>query len=1003
MIKVHDMWLSKKIEKDPETKRTLKEISKLITDYSDATKITKQKFWSIQNFRHIDIGRCFRPRAITYIIALFITMVTATLLFYLGIADFQHLVDLSKFALSISVPILVLGITLSNAIKGMDKESRFATEYLKESCRTISFTCLTFLTVLAGVFLVLINEPTTRLASIIFLCFFSFGVGGTIWCLMSQVYVIVETINCMTPEISTKMASNYSARKTIHAFMKKAYIDVWMGKFSELLETELKKFENVFHYNEYDEKYYFADNEKRYPINLPKKVDAKVGFRDYNLGKLKKINRSLETKKAELYLTPNSYITEECGILYCTEECNKLSKLIEKRKFCKYRKDKYIEAENSFWNDHHRKLFNSIRKAVEAEDVAQFREYLISIESIFIAIRYARKNSLLRKYTNRDYNKYRFLRIYSSSMKWILQLKIEDEVRAFFIEEIVESIERQAKDDIASGDWYTIDTFKWIFRDTYKLFEQHKNTPLWEKRAEIGRFYYYAEYALADKTLNLSDEQALQIKLTLHTGIVSWLRVAIKNEDKGLIKDLCESARKLAFPDKTITFTPNKLVTQHFILCGKMLKHLTCDTPTIDGKIFQSLLFDEYDHSTKYGYNYKELVDFYIENRKNNLREYLHEFCETVWEDDRPLCGVRHGTPHYDFDGTDLDYAFIYLALLMISENEQKRAIEFWHYNIKDKIKTLEKAANIIEFYNFESQKNIFEKWMDDCAELYKNQEEQKVAEAPLNPNKVSEYIDSFWTGYKERNTFLKFCFKYGYYAIIETAITKGIRRLPKTIFLEKTHECGSIGTSSGSEVSASCDKELIRKLIKHTSNDNNETANNIENALNQACQWLQGKGLRETEGIIVYCGNTFIEGELYKNEYYVPSWKNEKEKYFSGYYKNYPIKIIYNRGEIEKCVALELRGWKGIQVRADIIDKENFGNLKVRGKSEDEITKDIEKDPKLTIDDRNKLKGTCLAEYELYWQVDNNNLPDQMTISMVKETDVKDGSSGQIIPPIDS
>ena len=324
--------------------------------------------------------------------------------------------------------------------------------------------------------------------------------------------------------------------------------------------------------------------------------------------------------KARLYLTPNLYVSKECGKIYYEENSKELEKA-KKITFCKFRKDKYIGAKGAFWNDHYFKLFGSIRKAIEAEDVAQFREYLKSVESIFTAIRCARKNSLLRKHSGPDYNKYRFLRIYSFSMKWILQLKIEEEVRVLFIEEIADSIERQARDDIVRGDWYTLDTFKWIFRDIYKLFEQHKNTALWQERARIGRFYYYAEDILASEIKNLSDEQILQIKITIHKGMISWLLVAMKNEDTELIKDLCRSARKLVFPDNKITFTPNDLVIQHFILCGKMLKSLAGETSPIDGKIFKSLLFDEYDHDTKNDYNYNELVDFYIENRENNQIE----------------------------------------------------------------------------------------------------------------------------------------------------------------------------------------------------------------------------------------------------------------------------------------------------------------------------------------------------------------------------------------------
>ena len=77
------MWLSQKINKDPEAKKTLRELTKLIKAYSDAPKITRQKFWSI------DIGKAFRPRTAAY----FGIITTMAVLFYIAkfeLSDFQR-------------------------------------------------------------------------------------------------------------------------------------------------------------------------------------------------------------------------------------------------------------------------------------------------------------------------------------------------------------------------------------------------------------------------------------------------------------------------------------------------------------------------------------------------------------------------------------------------------------------------------------------------------------------------------------------------------------------------------------------------------------------------------------------------------------------------------------------------------------------------------------------------------------------------------------------------
>ena len=275
------MWLSQKIKKD--TEEALKDISKSIKKYSDATRITKTKF------RSIDIGTAFRPKKWTYFTAIIITATVVSLLYYMSQIAIDNLREILLLSLRISVPILVLGITLSNAIKSLDKESRFATEYIQESCRTIRFTCLTFSTVLAGLFAYLFSQPENILALSFFFCFFAISTGGTIWCLMSQVYLIVVIIKCMDPKISTKMASNYAARKTIHAFLKKTYNDIWMKKHSELLQAELHNCKKVFHYNDSYIKSFSLDNDKKYVFNYPKIVDSRVGYRDYNLRLLKKL------------------------------------------------------------------------------------------------------------------------------------------------------------------------------------------------------------------------------------------------------------------------------------------------------------------------------------------------------------------------------------------------------------------------------------------------------------------------------------------------------------------------------------------------------------------------------------------------------------------------------------------------------------------------------------------------------------------------------------------
>jgi len=101
--------------------------------------------------------------------------------------------------------------------------------------------------------------------------------------------------------------------------------------------------------------------------------------------------------------------------------------------------------------------------------MAQFRKYLESIEGIHVFFRRARKNRLIRKYLEPDYEKYRYLRLYSKSVKWLLEStnKIEEDVLELLLDTLIESIQQQVQDDIKSGDWCVLDSLKWLIPVIY--------------------------------------------------------------------------------------------------------------------------------------------------------------------------------------------------------------------------------------------------------------------------------------------------------------------------------------------------------------------------------------------------------------------------------------------------------------------------------------------------------------------------------------------------------
>lgn len=982
------MWISQKINNDPEVKKTLPEITRLIKRYSDATNISKE-----DKFFIVDIGRLFKPRLGTYLSILFAVAIIEALLFLLNILTLPIIHTWVRLSLTVSLPILVLGISLSIVAKSLSESSRFASEYLKDSCKTKIFACITFLTVFYGYLSGLLFPAIESLIvfKIMYILLSPVCVGGALWCLTSLIYIILETTKCMYPEFSIKAASNYASRKLGYAFLKDVYNFVWMGKYSDVLNEYLKDLKNIdqsYGYLSEDilqEKKEENDKSGEYQIKLPKEIDFRLGCRDYNLKRLEKINRLLESRNAKLYLAPHGFNSKEFGVLRYEEPCNEVYEKINKElsSICRFRKDKHTEEEDSFWEENYLKLRSALFRATEDVDIAQFKEYLKSIENIYFILRQASKNIVVRKHFIFDYKKARYLSLYSESVRWLLEsTNIKEDILGLFLNALVESIWQQVKNDIENGKWYTLDVFKWLIPKTYQLFD--KKSRLWELRAQIGSFYDYAGSLLSEYESEIKKEDKLQIQLVLHKGIISWSLIAIDKKDDELIMSLFEAAKRLVFPDKKITFSPQQLVTQHFILCGKMLELLMDNKPGISPNIFKVLCFDRYDHTTQRSVNFDELVNFFIESRQNDLRSFLHEFSSTDWERN-PLSGGGFGTPSYTFSGNmELDYMFIYLALLTVSrlhEEAKPIAFEFSGYGLKGKIDKFKDIASSIDIYDYPSSKEKLNKWLDECDQLYKQQEEKRIATALLDEQIVSEYKDAFWEGYKSVKTFLSFCIKQGYYSKNNDVSIKGRYIHRKEIFIggQASHEPYSYGT----DISSSYDKDLLKKIINPDAES--ETADNITSQLDQACRWLTKEGTNRESGILLFYGNAHIQSELYNNDYYVPSWREDSGLAFSGYYKNYPMIKIYDPEKALKCVALNLQGWKGLEIRPEVLEKEIFGEINIREWTDDEINEAIRK-KEITEEDRNRVKGQCPVEYELFWCLDKKVLPMQMAVSLKTE-----------------
>jgi len=979
------MWLSKAIKKERETKSTFREIENLIATYSDPTNINmSDKFWVV------DIGRFFKPDIGIYLIIFLSFTILNAILFLVPLLELSVLDAWTRIGITISVPILVLGITLANVAKSLSEASRFASDYLKDSCKMPTVACIAFLTILNGYLTTVLFSTIdgTFVLKIIFVLFSSFTIAGAIWCLTALVYVTLQITHCMHPEYSIRAASRYAARKLGHAFLVEVYNAAWMGKYNDILDERLKGLKRI-HASEgyWSARILLRGKDKDdgsasilSEINLPEKIDFHFGYRDYNLSKLKKINKLLESEKTELYLTPHAVNNKEFGLLSGPSH-EKLSTKIQKnlRSFCKFRKDKYVEKTGGFWEDNYFKLRGSLLREIRNSDIVQFKEYLKSIENLYEILRRARKYNFVRIQSSFDYKKVRYLYLYSQSVKWILENNdSEEEAKEAFLEALVDSIWRQVEDEIKNGDWFTLDVFTWLIPKTYQLFEKlvkDKSSRLWELRGRLGGFYREASDLLSNLEYNISQENRLQIQLVLHKGIIKWLLPAIESQDQELIKSLCKAARQLVFPQKKVVFTPPQLVSQHFILCGKMAEFLMENKVGILPLYFKLLFVDEYDYQEHSYIGFDELVKFFIESRQTDYWGFRSEFSTTDWERD-PLMGGGFGTPSYTFQGNiELDYMFICLALSVIpfmQENPKPISFEFWGYNLPDKINKFANIATKIDIYDFANSNVKFIGWLNSCDRLYEQEKEERIANASLNDGLIQEYKDGFWEGYKKLKTFLSFCLSKKYCSISTENGSKKRFICPKELFIEGDRTTlRGIAKSQGAEISSFYDKRLLLKeLMASDPKEEKGNATNTIEQLDQACEWLIRQNANKENGFILFYGNAFIESELYRSDCYKPS---DNALVFSGYYKNFPIIKIYDQNTSPTCVAFDLQGWKGLKIKSEVSEKYIWGQIHIREWTEDEINDLIQNNK---IKSRNKAKGQCLIEYELFWSLDKGSLP---------------------------
>jgi len=983
------MWLSKAIEQDARTRVALRKLESLIREYKDATKLPdKSKFVSTEM-------RLFRPNVFWYVLFVFgFGVVGCFRGFVFETLEGKAWLELS---LNVIITIFVLGVTITTLAKSFSESVKFAGEYFNEVCRMELYSCLTLLTILITVFSnVFANSdriPTVVIGSLAGCC-----LGATLWCITGIAFIIRETIRCSKSSEAVKTATNYATKKLSHALVKKYYLNLWMKRYGEIIEAWCKQDceaiqppSRYFHIKSFHNG---GGNQKEVSLNF--KIDIRNGAVDYKLEDLKEIDKALNTEGAELFLNRHEFQKGKAvlGIIQYSQEVN-IDELVSKvrriaNKGCRFHRDTVQESSERFWREHFNKLENALGRAIRGNDISQMDTYLESIVSVIEAVEKARKDATVRKTSDRLDKCWDLIDLYRRSLRQILlegrEIKHWDKASSFS-ELLIESLHEQVKQMFQNGDWATLKLIIMLVPRMYSEYEIckiGKDSILWDSRARFGSFYAWANDFFEEHCEKVDEKVQTQMRVVLHKGIISWLLIAIDSKDDELIKSLCGAAKKLVFPDKKITFSPLLLVTQHFILCGKMLEFIMEKKEGVTPSIFKLLCFDKYDHTAGKNIDYEELLKFYIESRKCDLRSILYEFSNTDWETN-PLTIGGFGTPSFTFSGNiELDYMFIYLALLSTDFQAavNTRPYDFSHYNLEEKIGKFTDIAREIDIYDYKNSKDKLLQWIHGCITLHEKQEAERIAQSQIGKDVRQNYDGGLQEGLKESIPFIDYCVKSGYIEESDSVLRRRDWHMPKEIFLKKSADnIIRQGKSHGRDIGSDANTRTVRSLIdfKDEENDegedigmslirNDDARKKAAKDVQRAVAWLKGTGCSKDQGMIVLRGVGPDVLRLFNEDGYQPAWREEgMERGFEGYYNDYPVLHLWDARNRPLCAAMDFRGWSGLIVRPELAKENQAGKvLRIRERTPEEIKEAIGGDKSKLL----RQRGYCVVELELFWKV---------------------------------
>ncbi len=270
---------------------------------------------------------------------------------------------------------------------------------------------------------------------------------------------------------------------------------------------------------------------------------------------------------------------------------------------------------------------------------------------------------------------------------------------------------------------------------------------------------------------------------------------------------------------------------------------------------------------------------------------------------------------------------------------------------------------------------------MNECSEFHQQQEAQKIAQSIITEEVWQNYDKGFQKGLNECVPFVDYCDRKGYVKESDTASMKPKWHMPKELFLGRSSDdIVEEGRRHGGDIGHDANTWTVRSLIDFSDKDadigkdvgmkliqDSKARIDAAKEVKKAVEWLKSIGCSTEQGMIILRGVSPDVLHLFEDGDYKPAWREEgMERGFEGYYHGY--RIVYLPGVRGRplCAAMDLRDWRGLSVRPELMNKKQAATvLGIRERTPEEI-----EEAKKRGADETEAKTYCVVELELFWKM---------------------------------